>query len=572
MAQNFSTGWPRKAREPLLRVPPFPGAKGRRVSTIGRSRVGSADATVDIQCCVDVLRDARVGGTFWGAQPLIARSDAIIARPASPEQAGEMLAYAETAHLRARLILWLPTNAATRDVAGWDAVSSIFGECDPWYLFAHCASLWLDVEDENRLLARIAGVPVVEFGKRPAGSLKNDAASLSQHAGAILLDDVGYVDPFTGLPTDLASTIALLKYWRDLIDGNRPIKAAFGFAYWKKSSVEPLLWSGAPVHFLPGTRSSLDALQEDDALAIWKSRVSSDFLGKAEDRDGRLYEVEDGFIRSAGLGADCVPPLSIVVDQLGVHFDPAQPSELEDLLQSGEFSPDMLLRAERLRKLIVETGVSKYGAGGDALARPGGERRHILVTGQVEDDRSVLSGGGDVSGNLDLLKRARTQEPDAYIIYKPHPDVEAGHRKGRIPDAEALAFADHIIRDAPISTLLDMVDGVHVLTSLAGFEALIRGKQVTTHGVPFYAGWGLTTDLGAVPVRRTARRDVIEMVAAVLLIYPRYLDPVTALPCPPEVLVKRLAEGIRKENWAIVSLRRLQGSARQKLSKIGITI
>ena len=80
-----------------------------------------------------------------------------------------------------------------------------------------------------------------------------------------------------------------------------------------------------------------------------------------------------------------------------------------------------------------------------------------------------------------------------------------------------------------------MVDEVHVNTSLAGFEALLRGKAVTTYGVPFYAGWGLTRDLGPVPARRTAKRSIDELVAAALLIYPRYLDPVTGLPCPAEV-------------------------------------
>ena len=37
------------------------------------------------------------------------------------------------------------------------------------------------------------------------------------------------------------------------------------------------------------------------------------------------------------------------------------------------------------------------------------------------------------------------------------------------------------------------------MTSLMGFEALLRGIPVTTLGTPFYAGWGLTTDLGPIP-------------------------------------------------------------------------
>jgi capsular polysaccharide export protein len=85
------------------------------------------------------------------------------------------------------------------------------------------------------------------------------------------------------------------------------------------------------------------------------------------------------------------------------------------------------------------------------------------------------------------------------------------------------------------------VDAVHVLTSLAGFEALLRGRAVTCHGTPFYAGWGLTRDLAPVPARRGRALTLDALVAGVLILYPRYLDPVSGLPCPPEVLVERMA-------------------------------
>lgn len=446
-------------------------------------------------------------------------------------------------------------------------------EIDPWHVLSHARAIWIDAGDEGySLLAHAAGVPVVRFDGGVANEERTEQPEVRSAMTRALLDGITYVDPFDGGVSDCLSTIALLGHWRTLIDSNRPIAAAFGFAHWKKAAVEPLLWNGSEdVSFLSPSLGELEAIPKDRAVAIWKARVPAPFLQAVEARPGTLYEVEDGFIRSTGLGANCVPPLSIVADRLGVHFDPSQPSELEDLLQHGDFTPEMLARAERLRTLIVESGISKYGVAREAMARPGGDRHHVLVTGQVEDDRSVLFGGGVVSGNLDLLRRARAQEPNAFIIYKPHPDVEAGHRKGHVSDADALSYADMVDRTASISALLDMVDGVHVLTSLAGFEALLRGKQVTTHGVPFYAGWGLTTDLGEIPVRRSARRDVTELVAAVLLLYPRYLDPVTSLPCPPEILLRRLISGTKRENKVIVSLRRLQGFMRQKLLRMRTT-
>ena len=196
-----------------------------------------------------------------------------------------------------------------------------------------------------------------------------------------------------------------------------------------------------------------------------------------------------------------------------------------------------------------------------------GAGRRILVLGQVEDDRSVLNGGPGQT-NLGLLTRARQLEPDAWLIYRPHPDVEAGHRKGHIADHQALQFADEIERGGSITALIDSVDGVHCITSLGGFEALLRGKEVTTHGVPFYAGWGLTTDLGPIPSRRTRRRSLDELVAATLILYPTYFDPVTRLPCPPEVLVRRIARGEDGFAAPLAWLRSSQGKLKVALRRM----
>jgi capsular polysaccharide export protein len=167
-----------------------------------------------------------------------------------------------------------------------------------------------------------------------------------------------------------------------------------------------------------------------------------------------------------------------------------------------------------------------------------------------------------------LLKKVRAQAPDAYILYKPHPDVLAGHRRGAIARRDCLRYAEAIVTDPPISSLITMVDEVHVNTSLAGFEALMRGKQVTTYGVPFYAGWGLTRDLGPVPSRRTARRSLEELVAATLLVYPRYLDPITGLPCPAEVVVDHLSSGSSPHSGLIVMMRRLQGKLKRAFGSV----
>ena len=270
-----------------------------------------------------------------------------------------------------------------------------------------------------------------------------------------------------------------------------------------------------------------------------------------------MVRIEDGFLRSRGLGAELVPPVSLVTDDLGIYYDPTRPSRLEALITAREtLRPDQQLRAERLVARLTEGGLSKYNLGGALPELPGGRR--ILVPGQVEDDASIRKGAGTIHTNLDLLRAVREANPDAVIIYKPHPDVEAGLRAG---DIAASDLADVIASGTDPAALLMQVQEVWTITSLTGFEALLRGVKVTTLGAPFYAGWGLTTDLGQVPARRGARPSLFGLVHAALIDYPRYLDPVTGLPCPVEVAVERLVTGhIPHPGLANRLLSKLQGA------------
>jgi len=254
-----------------------------------------------------------------------------------------------------------------------------------------------------------------------------------------------------------------------------------------------------------------------------------------------VSRIEYGFLRSRGLGADLIPPLSLVVDDLGIYYDPSRPSRLETLIEaSAALSDADRRRAEALIATLIGERLSKYNLGGANVADlPTGRR--ILVPGQVEDDASIRLGATDVTTNHGLLAAARKANPAAVIIYKPHPDVEAGLRKGTV--SEATSLADVVATKADPLALIDQVDEVWTMTSLLGFEALLRGKKVTCLGSPFYAGWGLTDDRAMPVTRRSASPDVIALAHAVLIDYPRYFDPKSGLPCPVEVAVERLATG-----------------------------
>jgi capsular polysaccharide export protein len=375
---------------------------------------------------------------------------------------------------------------------------------------------------------------------------------------------LGDRDPFSGSPIAHAEADAILAAWDRIERDNADIAAAAGMAWWKRDRIARFLWTADRPH-LRFARTADDSLVQPGGVAVWPSRIPP---GLADRAGERLIRVEDGFIRSIGLGADLHPPLSIVVDRQGIYYDPTRPSDLETILQTAVFDADLLARAEALRDTIVTRGISKYQTGAPLPMAPPRTRRTVLVPGQVEDDASVRLGGAGVAGNLDLLARARAAEPDAHILFKPHPDVDAGHRVGRVDDAVLLQHADEIVRGEPMPSLLARVDAVHVLTSLTGFEALLRGLEVIVHGQPFFAGWGLTRDLAPPIARRTRRLSLAELIAGALILYPRYLDPVTQLWCPPEVLLQRFADGWRPRLGPIVRLRRMQGRIARALGTV----
>jgi capsular polysaccharide export protein len=286
---------------------------------------------------------------------------------------------------------------------------------------------------------------------------------------------------------------------------------AIGFAPWKRALLR-LCFAPAQVICVDDPRQ----VPEGSTAAVWGSRFDAAAL-----RPGvALLHIEDGFLRSVGLGADLVRPLSWTIDSRALHFDARQPSDLEVLL--GQPVPGALLeQAARLRADIVAARLTKYNVGTVPWRRPRGTRKVIVVPGQVETDASLLLGAPGVHGNAALLQAVRCAEPNAYIVYKTHPDVAARLRAAGAGEADVRRWCDETVGDVPMADLIDAADELHVMTSLAGFEALLRGKRVVCHGQPFYAGWGLTHDLHPLP-RRTRRLALDELVAAALIRYPCY--------------------------------------------------
>ncbi|MAF30157.1 MAG: beta-3-deoxy-D-manno-oct-2-ulosonic acid transferase [Croceicoccus sp.] len=555
--------------QPLLRPPTFPGGLPVR-SQRSAPPADTPLATADREALVEQVRQARVGGDFWGPRARPTSPFEVVFRPRSLSDVRKLLPLLDRA-----ATLWIVRDPALRRLLhelGASGEVLCAGDVDPWSVLPDTGLIRAHGDDEWLAIARIAGVRVEIIAPGRYGKPGDDAETLDSRAAAAL--NRGMADPFGSGWLNARQAIALLADWRRTIDANRgepghTIVAASGIAWWKRAEIRHFLWTpGQRLRIVSSPRRAVAvAAKRGGALAIWPSRVSPALLADAERQGVPVVRVEDGFVRSVGLGSNLVPPSSIIVDRRGIHFDPSAPSALEDILATADFSEELLIRARALAETILSAGISKYAAGRDDSALPPRtDRRVVLVPGQVEDDMSVLEGGGGLTSNRELLRRVRALEPDAEIWWRPHPDVDAGHRRGAVADEDAMIHADRIMRGGSMAALLDRVDAVHVLTSLTGFEALMRSREVICHGTPFYAGWGLTRDLGPVPDRRGRKLDIDQLVAAVLILYPRYLDPVTRLPCPPETLVARMSQdsAVNRQGW-VGPLRRWQGRAMSRL-------
>lgn len=427
----------------------------------------------------------------------------------------------------------------------------IDADVNPWALIESAAAVYV-VSSQLGLEAISAGVPVTCFGAaayagwgatddRFAPVARRDATVAAEGLfAAAHFDYCRWLDPWLGTPIDFESAVDRLAFLRDRFHENtRTI--CVGMSPWKSGVLRPYLEGigGAP-HFVRSMRTArARALRENARLLVWGRRG----MEAAPPPGGPpLVRAEDGFLRSVGLGAAFVAPASLVFDDAGLYYDPRSPSAFERLARETVFDADLLGRAARLRETIVARRLSKYNDADDARFDAPTDRLRILVPGQVEDDASVRCGSPVVRTNAELLARVRARWPDAFVVYKPHPDVHAGYRRGAVAKEIADRLADRVVTDLSMPSLLARVDRVETMTSLTGFEALLRGLEVATHGSPFYAGWGLTDDALVVP-RRDRRLDLDELVAVTLILYPRYVDPVTRRPCPVETIVDRLAEG-----------------------------
>ncbi|EEU8400272.1 capsular polysaccharide biosynthesis protein [Campylobacter lari] len=342
-----------------------------------------------------------------------------------------------------------------------------------------------------------------------------------------------YFNPYLNQKSNIFDAIYTLAKYKKIEQTNSNVLYFLGFSKWKREFVKPFFKAkNNKIIFL----NSLDELYKtklnpEDKIFIWGKKYDKTLLAK--DFKNAIFLVEDGFLRSIFLGSDLTRPFSLIVDSKGLYVDPSKPSDLEDILQNYVFDENLKQRAKKLIATITQNKFSKYNGLKHEKLNFNTNKKIILIPAQVEDDASMILGGAGFN-TLKLLQSVRKANKNAFIAFKPHPDVLSGNRKGLKDKSIILKYCDEIIENVSIDSAINACDEVHTITSTSGFDALLRGKKVVVYGKPFYAGWGLTSDLHEIS-RRTRVLSLEELVAGVLILYPRYIHPKSKILCEVEL-------------------------------------
>lgn len=281
-------------------------------------------------------------------------------------------------------------------------------------------------------------------------------------------------------------------------------------------------------------RSLPKDLSEDDIICFLGYSDFLDHIRKIRKLGhANIIFLEAGFLRGVLMdGSNSIYDRAycFFVDDLGFHYDPTHPSRLQAILNDPNYliSADQINKSITLSNFMISNKLTKYNDQ-DLSKKPerANNRTQVLVVEQARNDWAVIkSGGGSHSFNK-MLGIAISQNPDADILVKVHPDTINGKRGGlrksyfgRVHDAERVSVVREKVN--PIS-LLQSIDKVYVFSSMLGFEAAMMGKEVHVFGKPCYAGWGATIDYADFPDRKV-KRTLHEIFYVIYFVYQKYKD------------------------------------------------
>lgn len=326
----------------------------------------------------------------------------------------------------------------------------------------------------------------------------------------------------------------------------------------KKTAVISLLWENMQYVFRNWELVHYKELKKiPDFAIIWgagSGEGNDKVVALTSQLNIPLLFIEDGFLKSADTWCNYKIDLkyrngvSFTIDTKAPYFDATHASLLELMLNDKtlKITAEQKKRARQNINKIVANKLTKYNHQPiytPEIGRKGVKK--VLVVDQSYGDMSILRGRASDDTFEQMLQTAINENPDADIIVKTHPDTMTGVRGGYY---SGLKEHDNIyLQTAPINpiSLIQYVDKVYVCTTQFGFEALMCGKEVHVFGMPFYAGWGLTTDYQKCE-RRTNRRDLEELFYISYILYTHWVDPENRCGCEIETAIDRLLD-LRKE-------------------------
>lgn len=330
-----------------------------------------------------------------------------------------------------------------------------------------------------------------------------------------------YVHPVSGSHCNIFSALEYLQEQLKVETENQADVYCFGVRHWTRANIKPFLHSSHNrIVFVKSVSAAKQVgIKLGDRVAIWGTRKPDRLEELIAITGQQPIKLENGFLESLGFESKSAQPTSLLLDTKASYSACAELSTLDSILQNTNFTSQQIKKSASIRHKITAARKSRLVLKTDAVTN----QIIILIPGQIESEESAILTSNNITTNLALIHSVREYNPDAYLIYKPHPQVANGSALGKVHPDTVLKYCDQYVDLSDIPTCLETVDEVHTMTSMVGFEALIKGIPVTTYGRPFYSGWNLTTDLST---QLTFRKNlsIDELIAGALLVYPRYYD------------------------------------------------
>ena len=331
-----------------------------------------------------------------------------------------------------------------------------------------------------------------------------------------------YVHPVTRKKCCFSDILEHLELQKKVINRFPRKLAVLNAQKWKKPYYDKFM-QFSTLRYI--SEKDLHTLKREEGLISWGQRFNQSHLDYLRRKGFKVYQCEDGFLRSFGLGCEFTKPFSLSFDDKGLYANPKLGSSLAESI-SHSLNCAQAKEARLFIKLFRSLKLTKYMSIGSSLSNElldllvkNNEKRILLVCGQVSDDVSFLNSDFNLLTFQNLVNQLKKENPHSFLIYRPHPDCFKGIRQGEVD----LEGADFIDIKSNISSLIDLSDEVHVVNSLTGVEALMLGKKVVCWGNSWYSGRGLTEDKNSLITKKEPVS--LEQLVYIAYIYnPIYFD------------------------------------------------